>query len=498
MQRTRLSRWYIKWIAGLFVGLGTLLVGCATPQQSGANQGSVERARLRISEPGLQQELLEFGDRFKAAVRSGAWQIDEATTDRTIGRRTLIWKARMNDTAREILIQDDPREALLDIYALCIQQHVYFTEGDGQDLFSQQQSVAVQTADELVDEVDRLMHRVLTDQQVESMRGTLREFATNNPIRGVFRIPSQRPSQLAQREGGMGFSTLMNVPLAPFRAVGGVDRTAAAIQDFTQVASRFSSTVQDLPEQTRWQAEMLSYNLEDRETMVKARESLVALSEASNSIAATLPDLSTSAQSFAETSRNFAQTAEELPQRFRTEAMQLFDDIDQRQDNLQRTVSEVRGAVQDIDQSLSRTNEVAQSIERTSAGVAEAGKAWRQTVQTFGEVAERLQGEPGPAEPAEQSKEFDIEQYTSAARETTQLAVELQKVLAELDRANDFVTKMEDSSQTTIQTAAAHLNGSLRIATINIFLLIVGTATVMLLYRFIVMRLLPQRDTKNQ
>ena len=81
--------------------------------------------------------------------------------------------------------------------------------------------------------------------------------------------------------------------MSPFRALGGVSEGAVAIREFNDTAIRFSTVVEGLPDQIRWQSELLLFDLESRDATVRALAAGEALAESANRMTAAvdaLPD----------------------------------------------------------------------------------------------------------------------------------------------------------------------------------------------------------------
>ena len=82
-------------------------------------------------------------------------------------------------------------------------------------------------------------------------------------MQGIEAAVAQVPKQGA-------FAWLINLPMSPFRALEGVSSGAAAIREFNQTALQLTNRVALLPQQIRWQMELLLYDVEDRETVIQA------------------------------------------------------------------------------------------------------------------------------------------------------------------------------------------------------------------------------------
>jgi len=88
--------------------------------------------------------------------------------------------------------------------------------------------------------------------------------------------------RLAQVPTQAALGWLIEIPMSPFRALEGVSSGAAAIREFNQTALELTHRVQVLPEQIRWQLELLLYDVEDRETVIQALALMQGMEESAD------------------------------------------------------------------------------------------------------------------------------------------------------------------------------------------------------------------------
>ena len=277
--------------------------------------------------------------------------------------------------ARDAINQDDPVHALLDVWALCLRMHHYFHDGDGQALFGDHQKVAREAADRALEAVEQVAATILSVDMLDRARQAVDELAVQFPLRGEFsgspvRTVVQRPDH-----GADVLAAIVTAPFAPFRAVEGIDRGAAAIRGFTAVAARMNETIHDLPELTRLQAELL---LLEFETLESTQSALAAFTE------------------FAQASGRFSAAVERLPEDLRRELTAATEDLDRRQAGLQQTLAEAREVVDRINEGLRRADESAAAVERTAAQTARAGEAWTGTFRAITDMVAGFRGQVRP------------------------------------------------------------------------------------------------------
>jgi hypothetical protein len=195
--------------------------------------------------------------------------------------------------------------------------------------------------------------------------------------------------------------------MAPFRALEGVDTGAQAIREFNGTAREFSALVSSLPEVLRWQAELLAYDVEGRETV---RGGAAAFG------------------SLAASAARMAETAERLPAELRAEVAEVLQQIESGQSALRTTIAELRGGLGELDAAMARGIDLAQSLERMAEQVSGAGAAWQALVSEV--RSPREQDGAGPEGPA-----FDVLEYDRTAAAIASAAAELRALLSELREA---------------------------------------------------------------
>jgi hypothetical protein len=108
------------------------------------------------------------------------------------------------------------------------------TTGDGRNLFGPSQPIAVAAAETLEADAYAIGARFLTSAQLRDVRREVARLAERYPIQGT-QFSLVRARQAVQEAPSQGaLYSVITLPLAPFRALQGVDTGAAAIRDFNR------------------------------------------------------------------------------------------------------------------------------------------------------------------------------------------------------------------------------------------------------------------------
>ncbi len=356
----------------LLAGAGlTLIAGCATAEPSA--RARLADVRTGLSREELGDQLAQFEDTYEAVIREAAERIAALDPGKRTRRLVLLWQTRMLPMARDALNQDDPVHALLDVWALCLRMHHYFHDGDGRALFGDHQDLARQAAERALEAVEQVAAAILSPDMLDRARQAVDDLARQFPIRGEFSGSPVRTAVQRPDHGADVLAAIVTAPFAPFRAVEGIDRGAAAIRGFSAVAARMNETIHDLPELTRLQAELLLLEIENLES---TRSALAAFAE------------------FAQASSRFSAAVERLPEDLRRELVAATEDLDRHQAGLQQTLAQAREVVDRINEGLRRADESAAAVERTAVQTARAGEAWTGTFQAITDMVAGFRGRP--------------------------------------------------------------------------------------------------------
>jgi hypothetical protein len=267
----------------------------------------------------------------------------------------------------------------------------YLTSGDGRSLFGAAQPIAVAAAEALEADAQAIGARFLTPAELDAVRRDVDQLAERFPIQGT-QFSLVRARQAAQAvPSSSALSYAVSLPLAPFRALQGVDSGAAAIRDFNQTARRFSTIVASLPEEVRGEMQLL---LLDAESLGAVRNGIAAFELAAAS------------------GERASLALERLPDELRA----TLDE------QVRPLLAESQGTLGQAAQALAQAGELAAPLREAATQLREASALWREIL-----------GPKDPAPRGPDERPFDVREWESAARALGETAVELRGLAAELD-----------------------------------------------------------------
>jgi hypothetical protein len=370
----------MRLLLTLVLALG--LTGCAwmrVPRFLGGSGG--------YSQEELSIELENFATHFHLLVTQAADTIQSSTDDPGVRKRTLMWKIQAIPLAEEALVESTPQEAFVSLLTLTVTMRHYLTHGSDLQNLGDLHELAVEAARELESELLGIGARFLGDQEIARVQQEVEQFVASRPVtRSEYPIYTLRRT-LAGVETTSAFKRVVAVPLTPFKALEGVGNSAEEIRKFNITARTFVRSVERLPEQVRWQAELLLYDLEERESLSTALASLDTISQSA---------------------RLASESVARLPA------------------DLQSLLGESEQSLERLQQLLASAHELAGPLRDTSEQIQQASTAWASILA------------PRQAAPdAPPSRPFDIREWESAVRELGATAGQLERLLNELRGASD-------------------------------------------------------------
>ncbi|MHC4279826.1 MAG: hypothetical protein ACYSUJ_06705 [Planctomycetota bacterium] len=351
-----------------------------------------------------------------------------------------------------MLEHEDPIIAFIETWGLCLRTTQFFESGAGRNFFSEHQDIIIRAAKDNEAEMERIGQLFMNENLLSETRSNIRTFAGANPIKGTYTNAVVYATAVKQDQPNPFVETI-SLPLAPFRAMEGVDRGALAINRFTDTAQNFTDVVERLPETTKWQMQLLFYDLEETDTIKSIVDSTNKISDSSVKL---------------------AQATEDLPQRIREEATILIEEIDEKQQNIQTTLQQAESTAVAVDSALQNSVKAANAFDNTVDSITMTTNSWQDAAKATTEAVKEIQllipkREPG-TEPS-----FKITDVRDAAQEVGNTVTQISTLLAsdELDKLTSLTLTWTNQ------------------ITWRIAFLIVFTFVLALGYRFLVVRYAP-------
>ena len=223
--------------------LNLALSSCATvPEQSPLGREVIEDPVLSASQ--LRMFINEFVVQFRGRTEEASDEILEMKLSPEITRRALQWKIYAIPAIFRAASFEDPLAATLDSWILA-KQIVYFFESDaGHDLFGDAQTVALNAARVIEEEISIIATTIgAKDESVSKIEAWADSLARENPLNNIYFTRSSflRSYIRFMEEDGAGL----------FKSVTQLTESLSEFEDL------FIMYAEYLPNQARWQVELL-------------------------------------------------------------------------------------------------------------------------------------------------------------------------------------------------------------------------------------------------
>ncbi len=222
------------------------LTGCATvPTQtrSMAEQG------VAVSSEALRVRLRSEAIPFTGLMEQAADEARDASADRDVRRRTIVWKVNVVPALYRSLFQQRPLVALLDTWALLLQVEDYLQSEEGRAALGPGSAGMLATARELEGRVQEIAAWAAPGRDLAAIRSRLGTWAVAHPVRLTFATRESIESELVAR--------------APTEELSAMAVAGRVSEDVDGLVSRVDFLPVMVPRQATWQAELTYLDLVD-------------------------------------------------------------------------------------------------------------------------------------------------------------------------------------------------------------------------------------------
>jgi methyl-accepting chemotaxis protein len=302
----------------------------------------------QISKEELRDELDRFEYLFISQMRQLADDVNAADGTRRTKRVNTRMQTRVVEALHAMTSSDDAVVAFFDTWALIMRLKLYHTEGPGVSIHGDQRPRVVAFVENIY------------------------RFSVQHPVDGTYSNLVVFATQEKKEEVGVLMKTL-SIPMAPIRALEGVDNTAQAIYKVRDSVERFTDVAEQMPESTRWQMSILVDDFEESDMTQSFLKSLNDFSQSSNQL---------------------VEVMETMPQQMRTELLTVLDESDESQKQLQATLQSTAEAADQVTKTLAQFDTASQTLTITAKEANDAAVAWKAASDSIQDLVQMFKGKP--------------------------------------------------------------------------------------------------------
>jgi gas vesicle protein len=401
------------------------IVGCG-----GGPTGTAGRRKMpqkgQITQAELRDELTRFERVFVASLKQAGSDMSVAAQTSRIERRGFRMRVRIIEALHATMASDDPIVAFVDTWSLVTRLRIYLEVGEGSRLYGEQQPIAVNFIRNAESEMIRIAQLFLNQDELEQVQQDLEEFAEEEPITGLYANLIAYPTQDEEdetEEYGAVMRTL-RIPMAPIRAMEGVDNTATSIHKVRDSIERFTDVAEQMPESARWQMSILIDDFEE--------------SEMTQSFLTSLND-------FSQSSTQLVETLDSMSSQLRAELLTVLEESDESQKQLQTTMQTATEAAVQLEKTFGELQNTSQSINETATQATEAAVAWQGASDSIQELVGMFKTDT--PRPADAPPSFGMRDFDNMLLNAGQTADKVGNAIAQLQQTVDAAAKEEMQKQ---------------------------------------------------
>ena len=346
----------VRAVQALFL---VLLLGLVGACKSSTDVTLIKRVgSTYMSEPELRLRLVDYLRQFGGLVSSASETIGQSD-DYEVRRYAIYWKTRYVGTCASTVFLGDPVAALLDTWILTRQMQQYYEEGEGKDVFGDQQPLAIDTCRRLDASISAIAAALWPESHERQLiESKVDGWVDEHPMGHEFRVsitPELVKEFKIQRPRG-------------FDAIAGMDQTLA------EIANRITVYMELIPHMARWHSELAMEDALQRKEFKQSLDDLTVM-------ATSLDVLATSVRELPALIEDSTSGVGEL---MRAERESVFKEFDrQREDTLDQLGHERKQLLKEVDRQRLETLE---HLAKERAEVLAAVRGER--VETLAEIRE--------------------------------------------------------------------------------------------------------------
>ena len=285
----------VSYSIKIFV-MTAILLGCAVQVRAAKDSHNAKITVPQVSAEELQLAFKEYECFFVSTIESAIDRIDSNLDDAADRKAALRFQMQVIPACRELLKQESPLRAIVDVWHLAERMVAHFEAGTSGDDFAdlaEHNTILLEASKKILTRTDALAKKYLPEECYTDSRAYVAALAKSNPIEGGYSGLSFRTAKSTKHKDS-ALDMILDVPLALFKITDEIgeisdeiDEGVLAIEEFTSVTDRFTDNIKYMPESLRWQMLLLLYDIETQLNLPVLHECLESLTGSTDALAST-------------------------------------------------------------------------------------------------------------------------------------------------------------------------------------------------------------------
>lgn len=265
----------------------------------------------------------------------------------------LLLKLRVSRGIETLKQVEDPRARYVLLWVSLVEMRQELTTGVNRNAFGSQQQVvlaAIQQVEAAVRDVGR---QVLSKERLDAAVDDVEKMASEHVVTmqgSGLNVDVNKP--LAQAHKMSDLDKLLSVPMAPFTGMQGVGDTPGAINNAAREVRLASDVVRRMPEELRWQTELLLVEAEDSGAVSQFLKQMQQFQEV--------------AGKFQQVAAKFQETAQQLPKELGDQVDRSLKNVAELQPKLNESLTQAHAVMQQVDHSIQDGQKLLAGVHETS------------------------------------------------------------------------------------------------------------------------------------
>jgi hypothetical protein len=416
----------------------------------------------------LNRDLRLLLDGQLAEVLSTATDVAARVPDRRVRENCLRLKVRIYGTYTTIVTEEDPRLAFIAAWVGTVGFRQYLTSDEGKNAFGAGQATVLKLTEKVEAEIVALGEKHFPAGTIAAAKQDIELAACGNaakdpfaPIRGVRAEESQQYL--------MG---ILRLPLLPVKTLEGASSTPEAVKHFTDTARDIANIVRHMPEEARWNIELLLFEMETSGPMAVVSSDVDRLDK-------TIRESVAAVQTMPADIRGQFEEALGAVGRTQPEISTMLTEAYLTAETVRSAVEGARSAVAEARNTVAAAGSSAEQVTTTAGAVRTAVEEVRGLLGDYGRMSQKSDKEPKKEETT------GIKDYTAMAESFTVAAREVRGLLGDIQQP--------PTQQSGLKQATEEMKGIANAVFLRALALVGIIFVLAVLYAYVVRRLGKQR-----